>query len=114
MFIAGAASSGCATGSASSSSSADVEALAAHACRTPAACTSCPAFAGLGAPHWDADARGTIVGLTRGTTRAHIARAALEAIAFQSADVLRRDAAATRSSRCASCASTAAPPPTTC
>ncbi|MBX3422062.1 MAG: glycerol kinase GlpK [Pirellulaceae bacterium] len=47
-----------------------------------------PAFAGLGAPHWDAYARGTIVGLTRGTTAAHIARAALESIAFQTADVL--------------------------
>jgi glycerol kinase len=48
-----------------------------------------PAFAGLGAPHWDADARGLIIGLTRGTTRAHIARAALEGIAYQVADVLR-------------------------
>jgi len=47
-----------------------------------------PAFAGLGAPHWDQYARGTIVGLTRGTTRAHIARAALEAIALQTVDVL--------------------------
>ena len=47
-----------------------------------------PAFAGLGAPHWDAYARGTITGLTRGATRGHIARAALESIAFQSADVL--------------------------
>ena len=47
-----------------------------------------PAFAGLGAPHWDAYARGSIFGLTRGATGAHIARAALEAIAFQSADVL--------------------------
>lgn len=47
-----------------------------------------PAFAGLGAPHWDAYARGAIVGLSRGTTRAHIARAALEGIAFQVADVL--------------------------
>ncbi|MBI2016809.1 MAG: glycerol kinase GlpK [Candidatus Rokubacteria bacterium] len=47
-----------------------------------------PAFVGLGAPHWDMYARGTIVGLTRGTTRAHLARAALEAIAFQSRDVL--------------------------
>ncbi len=47
-----------------------------------------PAFVGLGAPHWDSYARGTILGLTRGTTRAHIARAALEAIAFQSAEVL--------------------------
>jgi len=47
-----------------------------------------PAFAGLGAPHWDAYARGSIFGMTRGTTGGHIARAALEAIAFQSADVL--------------------------
>ena len=54
-----------------------------------------PGFAGLGAPHWDAEARGTIVGLTRGTSKAHIARAALQSIAFQSADVLaamQRDA----------------------
>jgi len=47
-----------------------------------------PAFAGLGAPHWDPYARGTIVGLTRGATAGHIARAALEAIAFQSADLM--------------------------
>jgi glycerol kinase len=47
-----------------------------------------PAFAGMGAPYWDPYARGTIVGLTRGTTRAHIARAALEAMAYQSADVI--------------------------
>jgi glycerol kinase len=47
-----------------------------------------PAFAGLGAPHWDQYARGTIMGLTRGTTSAHLARAALEGIAFQVADVL--------------------------
>jgi glycerol kinase len=47
-----------------------------------------PAFVGLGAPHWDAYARGTIVGLTRGSTGAHIARAALEAIAYQVADIL--------------------------
>ncbi len=48
-----------------------------------------PAFAGLGAPHWDPHARGAIFGLTRGSTSAHIARAALESIAYQSADVLR-------------------------
>jgi glycerol kinase len=48
-----------------------------------------PAFTGLGSPHWDPDARGLIVGLTRGTTRAHIARAALESIAFQSAELLQ-------------------------
>ena len=47
-----------------------------------------PAFAGLGSPHWDADARGVISGITRGTTRAHVVRAALEGIAFQVADVL--------------------------
>jgi len=47
-----------------------------------------PAFAGLGAPHWDSYARGSIFGLTRGATAGHIARAALESIAFQSADVL--------------------------
>ncbi|CAM4020018.1 glycerol kinase GlpK [Deinococcus marmoris] len=47
-----------------------------------------PAFVGLGAPYWDPYARGTIVGMTRGTTAAHIARAALEAVAFQSAELL--------------------------
>jgi glycerol kinase len=47
-----------------------------------------PAFAGLGAPHWDQYARGTIVGLTRGTTKAHLARAALDGIALQVMDVL--------------------------
>ena len=56
-----------------------------------------PAFTGLGAPYWQADARGSITGLTRGTTMAHIARAALESIAFQSAallDAMSRDAIA--------------------
>ena len=48
-----------------------------------------PAFTGLGAPYWNADARGAIVGLTRGSTLAHIARAALESIAFQSAALLQ-------------------------
>ncbi|MED5316428.1 MAG: glycerol kinase GlpK [Candidatus Neomarinimicrobiota bacterium] len=48
-----------------------------------------PAFSGLGAPHWDPHARGTIVGMTRGTNHAHIARAALEAIAYQSFDLLK-------------------------
>lgn len=48
-----------------------------------------PAFAGLGAPHWRPDARGTITGLTRGTTRAHLARATLEGIALQNVDILR-------------------------
>ncbi len=47
-----------------------------------------PAFTGLGAPHWDMNARGTIVGITRGTSRGHLARAALEAIAYQTKDVV--------------------------
>ena len=47
-----------------------------------------PAFAGLGAPHWDAYARGAILGLTRGSTGGHLSRAVLESIAYQSADVL--------------------------
>ena len=54
-----------------------------------------PAFAGLGAPYWDPHARGLMIGMTRGTTRAHVARAALESIAFQSAellDAMQRDA----------------------
>ncbi len=48
-----------------------------------------PALTGLGAPHWDAYARGTITGITRGTTRAHLARAALESICYQTRDVVR-------------------------
>ena len=75
--------------------SADIEALAASVPDSDGV-YFVPAFTGLGAPHWDARARGTMVGLSRGTTRAHIARAALEAIAFQSAEVLaamQKDAA---------------------
>jgi glycerol kinase len=74
--------------------SSDVEALAASV-PDSGGVYLVPAFTGLGSPHWDAYARGTMVGLSRGTTRAHIARAALEAIAFQSAEVLfamQRDA----------------------
>ncbi len=48
-----------------------------------------PAFAGLGAPHWNPHARGTIFGITRGTTSAHYARAALDSIAYQTMDVLK-------------------------
>ena len=68
-----------------------------HASETAALATSIednggvyfvPAFVGLGAPYWDANARGVIVGLTRGATKAHLARAALEAMAYQTADVL--------------------------
>ena len=47
-----------------------------------------PAFTGLGAPYWDADARGAILGLTRGTSRAHIVRAALESLAYQVRDLV--------------------------
>jgi glycerol kinase len=68
-------------------SSAEVEALAASVADSGGVYLV-PAFAGLGAPHWDQYARGTITGLTRGTTAAHLARAALEGIAFQVADVL--------------------------
>jgi glycerol kinase len=68
-------------------SSADVEALAASVPDTDGV-VFVPAFVGMGAPHWDPHARGTIVGLGRGTKPGHIARAALEAIAFQVADVL--------------------------
>jgi glycerol kinase len=68
-------------------SSSDIEALAASV-PDSADVYLVPAFTGLGSPHWDPDARGTMVGLSRGTTRAHIARAALESIAFQSAELL--------------------------
>jgi glycerol kinase len=68
-------------------SAADVEALAASV-PDPGGVYLVPAFAGLGAPYWDQYARGTITGITRRTSAAHIARAALESIAFQVADVL--------------------------
>jgi glycerol kinase len=74
--------------------SADVEALAASV-PDNGGVYLVPAFAGLGAPHWDAYARGTIVGLTRGSTAGHIARAAIESIAYQVSDLLdavQRDA----------------------
>ncbi len=67
--------------------SADVEALAASVSDNGGV-YFVPAFAGLGTPHWDQDARGLIIGLTRGTGKAHIARAAVESIAFQTADLL--------------------------
>ena len=68
-------------------SSADVETLACQVKDTDGVYLV-PAFSGLGAPHWDPYARGTIVGLTRGTKATHIARAALDSIAYQSADLL--------------------------
>lgn len=66
----------------------EIEALAATVPDAGGVCLV-PAFTGLGAPYWDPDARGLIIGMTRGTQRAHIARAALEGIAFQVADVVR-------------------------
>jgi glycerol kinase len=74
--------------------SSDVEALAREV-DDAGECFFVPAFTGLGAPYWDPHARGAIVGITRGTTRAHIARAALDAMAYQTADVvdaMERDA----------------------
>ena len=69
-------------------SSGEVEALAASVPNSGGV-VLVPAFTGLGAPYWQADARGTLVGLTRGTSRAHIAYAALQSIAFQSAALLQ-------------------------
>lgn len=68
-------------------SAAEIEPLAASV-PDPGGVYLVPAFAGLGAPHWDQYARGTITGITRGTTAAHLARAGLESIAYQVADVL--------------------------
>jgi glycerol kinase len=87
IFIAGAVVQWLRDGLGIIQSSHDVEALAAQA-PDNAGVYLVPAFAGLGAPHWDAYARGALLGLTRGSTRAHIARAALEGIAYQVADVL--------------------------
>jgi glycerol kinase len=69
-------------------SSGEVEALA-HSVPDSGGVYLVPAFAGLGAPHWDQYARGTIVGLTRGSNAAHIARAALDSIVFQVADIVQ-------------------------
>ena len=88
IFIAGAVVQWLRDGLGIISSSSEVEALASQAPDNGGVYVV-PAFAGLGAPHWDQYARGTIIGLTRGSTKAHIARAALEGIAYQVADVLR-------------------------
>ncbi|MDZ4184955.1 MAG: glycerol kinase GlpK [Desulfuromonadales bacterium] len=87
VFIAGAAVQWLRDGLGIIRSSGEVEALAASVPNNGGV-VLVPAFAGLGAPHWDPYARGTIVGLSRGTTAGHIARATLESIAFQSADLL--------------------------
>ncbi|TWU65195.1 Glycerol kinase [Crateriforma conspicua] len=87
IFVAGAAVQWLRDGLGIIEQSSDVEALAAQVDDTDDVYLV-PALAGLGAPHWDAHARGTLIGITRGTTRAHLARATLEGIAFQVADVL--------------------------
>ena len=88
IFVAGAVVQWLRDGLRMIRSSEDVEYLASKVDRTDGV-YFVPAFVGLGAPHWDQYARGTIVGITRGTSEAHIARAALESIALQSVDVIR-------------------------
>ena len=88
IFIAGAVVQWLRDGLGILGSSSEVEALAARVPDTGGVYLV-PAFAGLGAPHWDQYARGLLAGVTRGTTAAHVARAALEGIAYQVADVLR-------------------------
>ena len=92
VFIAGAAIQWLRDGLGLIERSAEVEPLAASV-PDSAGVFFVPALSGLGAPYWDPHARGTIVGLTRGSTRAHLARATLEAIAFQSAELIEAMAA---------------------
>jgi len=87
-FIAGAAVQWLRDGLQFFKSSSEVEALA-RSVEDSGGVIVVPAFAGLGAPHWRPEARGSITGLTRGTTRAHIARATLEGMALQIVDILR-------------------------
>ena len=87
IFIAGAVVQWLRDGLGLIKSSAEVEALA-QTVSDNGGIFLVPAFAGLGAPHWDQFARGAITGLTRGTSAGHLARAALESIAYQTADVL--------------------------
>jgi len=87
VFIAGAAVQWLRDGLGIIRTSGEVEALARTVADTGGVYLV-PAFAGLGAPYWDPHARGTIVGMSRGTTAAHVARATLDAIAYQTADVL--------------------------
>ena len=87
VFIAGAVVQWLRDGLGIITSSSEVETLAASVPGTDGVYLV-PAFSGLGAPHWDPYARGALLGLTRGSTAAHIARAALESIAYQSMDVL--------------------------
>jgi glycerol kinase len=87
-FIAGAAVQWLRDGLGMIETSRDIEALAAQVPDTDGV-VFVPALTGLGAPHWNAEARGVLWGLTRGSTRAHIARAVLEGIAFQNMDLLQ-------------------------
>ena len=87
-FIAGAAVQWLRDGLGIIKTAADIEALA-RSVEASDGVTFVPALSGLGAPYWDADARGVVCGITRGTTAAHLARATLEGIAFQVADLLR-------------------------
>ncbi len=87
VFVAGAAVQWLRDGLRVIERTADVEALAASVPDSQGV-VFVPAFVGLGAPHWDMEARGAIVGLTRGATKAHLARAALEAMAFQTREVV--------------------------
>lgn len=88
IFIAGAVVQWLRDGLGIIQRAADIEALAASVPHCDGVYLV-PAFAGLGAPHWNPRARGTLFGVTRGTTSAHIARAALDSIAYQSVDVLK-------------------------
>ncbi|HLN21819.1 MAG TPA: glycerol kinase GlpK [Bacteroidales bacterium] len=88
IFIAGAVVQWLRDGLGIIKNSADVEKLAGNV-KDSDGVYFVPAFAGLGAPHWDQHARGTIVGITRGSTASHIAKAALDSIAFQTLDVLK-------------------------
>jgi glycerol kinase len=88
VFVAGAAVQWLRDGLGIIGSAAEVEALA-RSVESSGGVRFVPALAGLGAPYWDADARGLVTGITRGTTRAHLARATLEAIALEVDDVLR-------------------------
>ncbi|MEO5677643.1 MAG: glycerol kinase GlpK [Usitatibacter sp.] len=92
VFIAGAAIQWLRDGLGLIARASDIDALAATVPDTDGV-YFVPALSGLGAPYWDPHARGTIVGITRGTTRAHLARATLEAIAFQSAELIEAMAA---------------------
>lgn len=87
IFVTGAAVQWLRDGLGIIARSSDVERLAREVADS-GECYFVPAFTGLGAPYWDPHARGAIVGITRGTTRAHLARAALDAMAYQTADVV--------------------------